>query len=198
MSGTISAQSQEALESIDREIGALFPPKSDSDDDVDSDKDDDFTPSKRTKTKKATTRKIKAKKVAVGRKRKHEDESSEDAETIQKSPVKKQSIATEDATVQQQQPPTMQRQRSLETIIKSDPAKIIQVCKDKTNELVAQTHKDYKKIKYWLKIAGDVSNSATDKDDSFSTFVKTLLADHRRDKELSAVLDQALSSWRTL
>jgi len=86
--------------------------------------------------------------------------------------------------------PAMQRTRSLEVIERSSPAKIVVVALEKTNTLLKSVagNRDYKKIKYWLKIA-HYSAGNIDKEEEFYSFVKGLQKNFSEDASLQSLID---------
>lgn len=68
---------------------------------------------------------------------------------------------------------------------------VIKVCLEKAQQLLeptSQSPKDYKKVKYWLKIALSVSQSI-EREEEFFEFIKQLRTEHERDTQLREMLD---------
>mmetsp|Transcript_19981 Transcript_19981/g.27954 ORF Transcript_19981/g.27954 Transcript_19981/m.27954 type:complete len:211 (+) Transcript_19981:70-702(+) len=100
------------------------------------------------------------------------------------SPPSSQSNETNNNTTSR---PTMQRTKSLEAIGKNPPSKVIKVCVEKTTFLLTQEPVDYKKVKYWLKIAFDVASSIG-KEKDFNEFLKKLHNAHKSKSELEELI----------
>jgi hypothetical protein len=89
----------------------------------------------------------------------------------------------------------MERSKSIESISKFPPAKIIRVCIEKTTNLISESqddieHRDYKKIKYWLKIAQNVCSSVNRTQD-FADYLHTVRTTHaEKDSTLKDLLNE--------
>ncbi len=99
----------------------------------------------------------------------------------------------------------MERTKSLEAIGKYPPLKIVKVCIEKTTQLLEESSsvadqqqkpRDYKKIKYWLKIAEKMNNSI-DKANEFSAFLVTVRTEYAsKDSTLASLLDSTFPTTK--
>jgi len=149
----------------------------------------------------------------TGRKRDFENRTSDDEgqpdedEAAASSPSKSQkpnprtgsSLAAKDIkgspkSAGQSVKPIMQRTQSLESIAKNPPAKVIKVCMEKATQLLQGNEaRDYKKLKYWLKVAQTVSLSI-EREIEFNDFIKNLRQTYPNDKDLKTLLDTTFPS----
>src|SRR5690606_11459833 len=89
--------------------------------------------------------------------------------------------------------PSLSRTRSIDMIQKHPPHKIFKVCFDKATYLITTTEenldqRDYKKIKYWLKIAQGAAKSSK-KENEFIQFLDSLKSP-AKDQELTKLLTE--------
>ena len=90
----------------------------------------------------------------------------------------------------------MARSKSIEKISKYPPSKIIKVSLEKAQQCITESEKDlsirdYKKIKYWLKIAQNVCEKV-ERLDEFNEFLGTVRTNHtQNDQKLKQLLSEA-------
>ena len=71
---------------------------------------------------------------------------------------------------------------------------IIKVCLEKTTALLQEAgKKDYKKVKYWLKIAHTMSSQISREED-FETYLKSIQETYKQDKELLDIIEDGFIS----
>jgi len=203
---SISSQSQEAIAAIDAELELILHKKKKESKGVEEDSDDDSAhteseiddeesqspPKKVKKPKKKTPKKAPAKANSPNSPRKRtrgDDEAERLGAKYTAKQTKKNEISTSSSEpTSDDQPPTLQRIRSLEAINKHQPLQIVRVCLEKAKLAVQEDPKDYKKVKYYLKIALSVSKTV-DRLAEFNDSIKGLKSAYSWDTELKEMLD---------